>query len=197
MLVGHAYAGAVIAATRERQGQGARLYRGSGAGRGRDGRRRVLSCRAASAGAQARARRSWADLSAGDRLCRGFRAECFRGGTGGAGGRSAADLAGLHHRRVARPLWKDRPSWFLVAEQDRMIVQDTQRFMAERMKARVRSHAVDHAPIVTAPGRRRGHAPRGDRSGPRREPHEPRCNYDLSPPLPDSRWVHPIKGEAS
>jgi pimeloyl-ACP methyl ester carboxylesterase len=35
-----------------------------------------------------------------------------------------------------RPLWKDRPSWFLVAEQDRMIVQDTQRFMAERMKAR-------------------------------------------------------------
>jgi pimeloyl-ACP methyl ester carboxylesterase len=52
---------------------------------------------------------------------------------------------------VKRPLWKDRPSWFLVAEQDRMIVQDTQRFMAERMKARSHSHAVDHMPIVTAP----------------------------------------------
>jgi pimeloyl-ACP methyl ester carboxylesterase len=50
------------------------------------------------------------------------------------------------------PLWKDRPTWFLVAEQDRMIVQDTQRFMAERMHARVRSHPVDHTPIVTAPG---------------------------------------------
>ena len=53
---------------------------------------------------------------------------------------------------VGRPLWKDLPSWFLVAEQDRMINPDTQRFMAERMKAKVRSHAVDHAPIVTAPG---------------------------------------------
>jgi pimeloyl-ACP methyl ester carboxylesterase len=53
---------------------------------------------------------------------------------------------------VGRPLWKDRPSWFLLAEQDRMIAQETQRFMAERMQARIRSHAVDHAPIVTAPG---------------------------------------------
>jgi pimeloyl-ACP methyl ester carboxylesterase len=52
---------------------------------------------------------------------------------------------------VPRPLWKDRPAWFLVAEQDRMIVEDNQRFMAERMRAQVRSHAVDHAPIVTAP----------------------------------------------
>ena len=53
---------------------------------------------------------------------------------------------------VSRPLWKDRPAWFLIAEQDRMIVHDTQRFMAERMHARVRSHPVDHAPMVTAPG---------------------------------------------
>jgi pimeloyl-ACP methyl ester carboxylesterase len=50
-----------------------------------------------------------------------------------------------------RPLWRDRPTWFLLAEQDRMIVHETQRFMAERMNARVRSHPVDHAPIVTAP----------------------------------------------
>ncbi|HEX4178047.1 MAG TPA: alpha/beta fold hydrolase, partial [Rhizomicrobium sp.] len=53
---------------------------------------------------------------------------------------------------VPRPLWKDRPSWFLVAEQDRMIAGDNQRFMAERMKANIRAHDVDHAPIVTAPG---------------------------------------------
>ncbi len=52
---------------------------------------------------------------------------------------------------VDRPLWKNRPSWLLVAEQDRMIVLENQRFMAERMKAGVRSHPVDHAPIVTAP----------------------------------------------
>jgi pimeloyl-ACP methyl ester carboxylesterase len=52
---------------------------------------------------------------------------------------------------VGRPLWKDVPSWFLVAEDDRMIVPETQRFMAERMKAKVSAHAVDHAPSVTAP----------------------------------------------
>ena len=50
-----------------------------------------------------------------------------------------------------RPLWKDRPAWFLVAEEDRMIVEDNHRFMAKRMKAQVRSHPVDHTPLVTAP----------------------------------------------
>jgi pimeloyl-ACP methyl ester carboxylesterase len=51
---------------------------------------------------------------------------------------------------VGRPLWKDVPSWFLVAEDDRMIVPDTQRFMAERMKAKTTAHAADHVPSVTA-----------------------------------------------
>src|SRR5262245_38382457 len=35
---------------------------------------------------------------------------------------------------VPRPLWKDRPAWFLVAEQDRMIAPETQRFMVQRMQ---------------------------------------------------------------
>ena len=52
---------------------------------------------------------------------------------------------------VPRPLWQDRPSWYLVAEQDRMIVPETQRFMAERMQASTRVHAVDHTPLVSAP----------------------------------------------
>jgi pimeloyl-ACP methyl ester carboxylesterase len=50
-----------------------------------------------------------------------------------------------------RPLWKDVPSWFLIAESDRMIVPATQRYMAERMKAKTKAHAVDHTPSVTAP----------------------------------------------
>jgi pimeloyl-ACP methyl ester carboxylesterase len=52
---------------------------------------------------------------------------------------------------MERPLWKDRPAWFLIPEQDRMIVEDNHRFMAERMKAKTRSHPVDHTPLVTAP----------------------------------------------
>ena len=53
--------------------------------------------------------------------------------------------------KVGHPLWLDRPSWFLLAEADHMIVPGTQRFMAERMKAEVRSYPVDHTPSVTAP----------------------------------------------
>jgi hypothetical protein len=32
-----------------------------------------------------------------------------------------------------------------------MIVPETQRYMAERMKAKIKAHAVDHTPSVTAP----------------------------------------------
>jgi pimeloyl-ACP methyl ester carboxylesterase len=53
---------------------------------------------------------------------------------------------------AGRPLWQDIPSWFLVAEDDRMIVPATQRYMAARMKAKIKAHAVDHTPSVTAPG---------------------------------------------
>lgn len=48
--------------------------------------------------------------------------------------------------KLTRPLWKDQPAWFLVAERDRTTVGDNHRFMAERVKARIRSHAVDHTP---------------------------------------------------
>jgi pimeloyl-ACP methyl ester carboxylesterase len=52
---------------------------------------------------------------------------------------------------VQRPAWKDPPTWFLVAEEDRMILAETQRFMAERMKAHVRTTSADHMPMVTSP----------------------------------------------
>ena len=49
------------------------------------------------------------------------------------------------------PAWKARPSWFLLAEEDRMINPKTQRFMADRMGAKVHSHGVDHSPMYTEP----------------------------------------------
>jgi len=49
------------------------------------------------------------------------------------------------------PAWKSKPTWYLLAEEDRMINPKTQRFMAERMKATIRSFAVDHSPLLTAP----------------------------------------------
>ena len=49
------------------------------------------------------------------------------------------------------PLWKKKPSWYLVCTQDRMIPQETQRFLATRMSARTRFEDLDHVPMVTAP----------------------------------------------
>ena len=47
--------------------------------------------------------------------------------------------------------WKDKPSWFLLAEKDRMISPEMQRFMAGRIKATIRSLGVDHTPLASAP----------------------------------------------
>jgi pimeloyl-ACP methyl ester carboxylesterase len=52
---------------------------------------------------------------------------------------------------VAKPGWITKPSWFLIAEEDRMINPQTQHFMANRMKAQIISRQVDHVPLVTSP----------------------------------------------
>jgi pimeloyl-ACP methyl ester carboxylesterase len=49
------------------------------------------------------------------------------------------------------PAWKTKPSWFLIAEEDRMINPKTLHFMAERMRAKVHSYPVDHSPMYTEP----------------------------------------------
>jgi pimeloyl-ACP methyl ester carboxylesterase len=53
--------------------------------------------------------------------------------------------------RSPKPAWTHKPSWYLIAEEDRMIPVATQRFLAERMKAKVRAEKFDHTPLVTAP----------------------------------------------
>lgn len=51
-----------------------------------------------------------------------------------------------------KPAWKTKPTWYLLAEEDRMINPKTQRFMAERMGAKIRPHPVDHTPMYADPG---------------------------------------------
>jgi pimeloyl-ACP methyl ester carboxylesterase len=53
--------------------------------------------------------------------------------------------------KAPTPSWPTKPSWYLIAEEDRMINPQTEQFMAARMNARVRSLRVDHSPQVTAP----------------------------------------------
>ena len=50
-----------------------------------------------------------------------------------------------------KPAWKTKPTWFLIAEEDRMINPKTQHFMADRMGATIRSHRVDHTPMYSEP----------------------------------------------
>lgn len=53
---------------------------------------------------------------------------------------------------VGHPRWRTLPSWYLIADDDRMINPSTQTFMAERMNSQCRSQHTDHAPLVTNPG---------------------------------------------
>ena len=55
------------------------------------------------------------------------------------------------YEKAPAPAWRSKKSWFLIAEEDRMILPETQRFMAERMGATTRSNHPDHTPMYTAP----------------------------------------------
>jgi pimeloyl-ACP methyl ester carboxylesterase len=76
-----------------------------------------------------------------------------------AGAERAALLAAIQRpiavaaiqEKAPKPAWKSKPSWYLVAEEDRMINPATQLFLARRMGARFRSEKVDHASPITAP----------------------------------------------
>ena len=54
--------------------------------------------------------------------------------------------------QMTKPAWKEKPSWFLVAERDRMIAPETQRFMAQRTGGHMLAMQVDHTPLASAPG---------------------------------------------
>jgi pimeloyl-ACP methyl ester carboxylesterase len=49
------------------------------------------------------------------------------------------------------PAWRTKPTWFLLAEEDHMINPKTQRFMADRMGAKVHPQRVDHTPMYAEP----------------------------------------------
>jgi len=52
---------------------------------------------------------------------------------------------------MSRPAWRDKPSWYLVAERDRTIDPETQRFMAHRAGSHILAMELDHTPLASAP----------------------------------------------
>ncbi len=52
---------------------------------------------------------------------------------------------------VSEPAWRTKPSWYLVATDDRMIPPAAQRFMSKRAGAKVVESAGSHAIYVSRP----------------------------------------------
>jgi pimeloyl-ACP methyl ester carboxylesterase len=52
---------------------------------------------------------------------------------------------------ISEPAWKSKPSWYLVATEDRMIPPPAQRFMSERARSTVVQVAGSHAIYVSQP----------------------------------------------
>ena len=50
--------------------------------------------------------------------------------------------------KMQEPAWRQKPSFFLIAENDRMVAPDTQRFLAKRMQSFVASIPSDHVPMA-------------------------------------------------
>ena len=67
---------------------------------------------------------------------------------------------------VSEPAWKTKPSWYLVATEDKMIPPDAQRAMSKRAGSTVVEVKGSHAVYVSQPtGRRRHHREGGQRRG--------------------------------
>ena|ERR1700722_1787176 len=82
----------------------------------------------------------WADGSCFNKVIRPLQAETHY-----------APEADLFNRNAPGVAWKKKPSWYIVANNDRTVHPDLQRFAAKRMGASV--HAIDssHVPMLSRP----------------------------------------------
>jgi pimeloyl-ACP methyl ester carboxylesterase len=61
----------------------------------------------------------------------------------------AADLFGAKTENVA---WRSKPSWYIVANQDRTVQPELERFVAQRMGATTYEADSSHVPMLSNPG---------------------------------------------
>src|ERR1700682_5028061 len=52
---------------------------------------------------------------------------------------------------ITEPAWRTKPSWYLIATEDRMIPPDAQRFMSQRANAKVSETAASHSVYISQP----------------------------------------------
>src|ERR1700693_4442403 len=53
--------------------------------------------------------------------------------------------------KVANAAWESKPSWYIVAEKDRMIQPDLQRALAKKINARTTALPTSHVPMLSRP----------------------------------------------
>lgn len=59
--------------------------------------------------------------------------------------------ATLFEQKTTAAAWKEKPSWYTVSKDDRMIAPELERFVAERMKATTVELDTSHASPITRP----------------------------------------------
>jgi pimeloyl-ACP methyl ester carboxylesterase len=57
----------------------------------------------------------------------------------------------LFNAKVEGTAWKSKPSWYIVAKNDRTVHPDMERFVAKRMGAKVTEVASSHVPMLSHP----------------------------------------------
>jgi pimeloyl-ACP methyl ester carboxylesterase len=62
-----------------------------------------------------------------------------------------APAADLFTQKVEGTAWKSKPSWYIVATNDRTVQPELERFVAKRMKANVHEVASSHVPMLSKP----------------------------------------------
>ena len=62
-----------------------------------------------------------------------------------------APVADLFNQKVEGTAWKTKPSWYIVATQDRTVNPELQRFAAKRMNAATTEVTSSHVPMLSKP----------------------------------------------
>src|SRR6266478_8931963 len=62
-----------------------------------------------------------------------------------------APAADLFNAKVGGTAWRSKPSWYIVAKNDRTVHPDMQRFVAQRMGATTTEVASSHVPMLSNP----------------------------------------------
>jgi pimeloyl-ACP methyl ester carboxylesterase len=63
----------------------------------------------------------------------------------------AAPAADLFNQKAEGTAWRSKPSWYIVAQDDRTVQPELERFFAKRMGAKVTEVASSHVPMLSHP----------------------------------------------